>query len=136
MIFLLGDVETCAVKIKSFMRADLLIAPHGAAIGLCGFMRPGGAVIEIGYPLRRWPAVFMPVALSAGLKYYLHLADKGKHSGPLQAGIGDVVKLAVMAAKDMGRFNVKGDPGKADWRSSESRAEGLTPPPPLKPKCK
>ena len=61
------------------MRADLLIAPHGAAIGLCGFMRPGGAVLEVAYPLRKWPAVFMPVALGARLGYYLSFGQKGKH---------------------------------------------------------
>ena len=89
------------------MRADLLIAPHGAAIGLCGFMRPGGAVLEIAYPLRRWPAIFMPVALSSGLKYYLSFASKGKHSGPLTVKTSEVASLAIEAAKDIGRYQVK-----------------------------
>ena len=129
-------------QIKSFMRADLLIAPHGAAIGLCGFMRPGGAVMEIGYPLRRWPAVFMPVALSAGLKYYLHIADRGKHSGPLQVNANEVAKLAVMAAKDMGRFHIKREAGSYSKAHSSSRVGGnsdegfVVPPPPLLSKCK
>ena len=55
-------------QIAAYMRADLLIAPHGAALGLVGFMAPGGAVLEVAYPLRKWPAVFFPVALGAKLQ--------------------------------------------------------------------
>mmetsp|Transcript_8297 Transcript_8297/g.10496 ORF Transcript_8297/g.10496 Transcript_8297/m.10496 type:complete len:456 (-) Transcript_8297:218-1585(-) len=93
-------------QIKAFMRADLLIAPHGAAIGLCGFMRPGGAVLEVAYPMRVWPAIFMPVALSAKLRYYLSFGKKGKHSGPIQANVNEIGDLAVKAAKAIGKFGV------------------------------
>lgn len=94
-------------QIRAFMRADLLIAPHGAAIGLSGFMRPGGAILEIAYPLKRWPAIFMSTALSAKLKYYLYFGDKGKHSGPIHVNAHQVAQLAVKAAEDMGRYKTR-----------------------------
>ena len=123
------------------MRADLLIAPHGAAIGLCGFMRPGGAVLEIAYPLRRWPAIFMPVALSSGLKYYLSFASKGKHSGPLAVKTSEIASLAVQAAKDIGRFQVKHEGSDKHDRAipglkASNRKLPRKPPPALGSMCK
>ena len=49
----------------------------------------------------------MPVALSSGLKYYLSFASKGKHSGPLAVKTSEVASLAIEAAKDIGRYQVK-----------------------------
>ena len=40
-----------------------MVAPHGAALGLSVYMRPGGAVVEIGYPNRELPLIFMATAL-------------------------------------------------------------------------
>ena len=98
------------------------------AIGLCGFMRPGGAVLEVAYPLRKWPAVFMPVALGAQLRYYLSFGEKGKHSGPITADTNEVSNLAVKAAKQMGRWGVQPDPnfkpGRAPALASYCRKSG------------
>ena len=68
-----GSEVSLREQIKAFARADFVVGPHGAALGLVGFMKPGGAVIEVAYRHKTWPAVFMPVALGAGQCHVLFL---------------------------------------------------------------
>ena len=69
-----GSTMPFAAQIKAFAWADVVIAPHGAALGLCVYMRPGGAVVEIGYPKRELPLIFMATALSAQLEYFMTIS--------------------------------------------------------------
>ena len=69
-----GSTMPFAAQVKAFAWADVVIAPHGAALGLCVYMRPGGAVVEIGYPKRELPLIFMATALSAQLEYFMTIS--------------------------------------------------------------
>lgn len=44
-----GSEHDAEDTLKIFSNADILVAPHGAALTFCSVMRPGGAVIEIAY---------------------------------------------------------------------------------------
>ena len=93
----LGTKLSLAQQISSFAWADIVIAPHGAALGHSVYMQPGGAIIEIGYPGKELPLIFMATALSAQLDYYLSIAEKGSHASGLIADADDVVELAMKA---------------------------------------
>ena len=86
-------------QIRMFAWADIVVAPHGAALGLIVYMRPGGAVIELGYPSREMPLIFMATALSAGLEYYLSISQKGGHETAMVVDVDDAVRCAQMAYK-------------------------------------
>ena len=90
-----GASLSLEAQIRAFATADLVIAPHGAALGYVGFMRPGAAVLEITYrlPDRIGPLIFFAAAQSAGLRYFLSFATDGKHSTPLTADLTDVLDL-------------------------------------------
>lgn len=86
--------------------ADVVVAPHGAALAFMTFMRPGRAVIEIGYdnydsrgmtfPL----SYFMSIAASVGLRYYLSIA-RGGYSSSLRADVEDIVSLVQLALRQV-----------------------------------
>mmetsp|Transcript_20858 Transcript_20858/g.31956 ORF Transcript_20858/g.31956 Transcript_20858/m.31956 type:complete len:499 (-) Transcript_20858:1696-3192(-) len=94
-----GSKLSLEQQIAAFLSADLVIAPHGAALGFIGFMRPGAAVIEITYIFqgKTGPLIFFAAAQSAKLRYYLSVALSGKHSTALTADIPDIVTLAKRA---------------------------------------
>ena len=50
-------------------------------------------MVEIGYPQRELPLIFMATALSADLDYYLSIAEKGSHASGLVADVPDVVEV-------------------------------------------
>lgn len=91
------DVEE---TLRIFSNADVLIAPHGAAITFTAVMRPGRAVIEIGYSGRSgmmWPGnYFHTMVVGSDLVYYATLAD-GNYGSSLHVNVEDVAKLANMA---------------------------------------
>jgi hypothetical protein len=95
------DVES---TLRLFANADVLIAPHGAAISFSSAMRPGRAVIEIGYTGfggMMWPAYyFHAMAMGSDLVYYVTLA-KGDYVSPMHADVEDVAKLAIMAIQQV-----------------------------------
>jgi hypothetical protein len=97
------DVES---TIRTFANADLLIAPHGAAITFTAAMRRGAAVLEIGYSGRgdmMWPGnYFHSMVVGSGLDYYMTLAD-GEYSSPLHVDVDDVAKLALRALEGVRR---------------------------------
>jgi hypothetical protein len=97
------DVES---TLKIFSNADVLIAPHGAAITFTACMRPGGAVIEIGYSGRSgmmWPGnYFHTMVVGSELQYYATLAD-GQYGSSLNVDVNDVSKLAAMAVEHVRR---------------------------------
>jgi TPR repeat protein len=92
-----GSKLSLTEQIGHFAWADIVIAPHGAALGHSVYMQPGGALIEIGYPGKELPLIFMATALSAQLKYYLSIAEKGTHASGLTADVNDVKELAAKA---------------------------------------
>ena len=59
-------------------------------------MRPGGAVVEIGFQGGVWSSVFFPFVLSCGHRYYVSFA-KGAHGTPMKANVGEVVELVKKA---------------------------------------
>lgn len=93
-------------------RADVVVAPHGAALAWMLFMRPGTHVIELGYHSgsgtnrRRnhdaalgaahgmpWPApYYWVVALSANVHLYASMAQ-GSYGGAMTANLTDVAHL-------------------------------------------
>ena len=99
--FLGKDVNT-SHTVTLWGEADVVVAPHGAALAFMAFMRPGRAAIEIGYDSYHtggmpYPlSYFMAIAKSVGLDFYLSMA-RGGYGSPLQANIGDVVHLVEMA---------------------------------------
>jgi hypothetical protein len=44
-----GAKHSMTESIALFSAADVVVAPHGAALGFIAFMRPGSAVVEVGY---------------------------------------------------------------------------------------
>ena len=62
------------------------------------FMRPGRAVVEIGYDSFRsggmkYPlSYFMAIARSVGLEYYVSIA-RGSYGGPMTANVADILLL-------------------------------------------
>jgi hypothetical protein len=99
-----GSEHDAESTLRLFANADVLIAPHGAAISFTSAMRPGRAVIEIGYTGRRgmmWPAYyFHAMAMGSDLVYYLTLA-KGDYGSPMHADVEDVARLANMAIQQV-----------------------------------
>ena len=80
-----------------------MIATHGAALSFIPFIRPGRAVIEIGYqkfgPGRGMPfplSFYYAVAVSVGVKYYFSIGD-GAYIGQTKLDVDDVVQLATWA---------------------------------------
>lgn len=94
-----GSGMTLENQIRAFQEADVVIAPHGAALGLAAFMPPGGAVIEMTYPAKEAPLIFMPAAISAGHSYWLSIARSGGHARPMVVALPDVVVLAAAAIR-------------------------------------
>jgi len=88
-------------QIRAFAWADFVIAPHGAALGQVSHMNPGGAVLEIGYPKRSMPLIFMGTASSVGQRYFLSIAKSGGHDTGLVANIQDVVSVARKAVQHL-----------------------------------
>ena len=120
-------------QIGAFARADVVLGPHGAALGLVGFMKAGGTVIEVAYRKREWPAVFMPVALGAGQRYALSFALTGGHFSALEANETDVKVLFddVMAYHES---DARGD-AQLCVAGDGSCGEFATPAPPYKTRC-
>ena len=90
------DIED---TVKWFGEADVLLAPHGAALGFMPFLRPGRMVVEFGYTGggMSFPGSFYhAIALSVSAKFFLHMAD-GSYSGPMTVDIEDVVLLTQWA---------------------------------------
>ena len=93
--------------IARFNEADVVIATHGAALSFLPFMRPGRAVIEVGYqqsgPGRGMPyplSFYYAVAVSVGVKYYFSMGD-GAYIGTTKLDIEDVVLLTRWATGNM-----------------------------------
>ena len=95
-----GSEHNVEDTLKIFANADVLIAPHGAAITFTAVMRPGAAVIEIGYAGRHgmmWPGnYFHTMVVGSDLQYYATLAN-GDYGSHLNADVDDVAKLTLMA---------------------------------------
>lgn len=112
------DVES---TLRLFANADVLIAPHGAAITFTAVMRPGRAVIEIGYDGRSgmmWPGnYFHTMVVGSDLVYYATLAD-GEYGSSMHVNVEDVAKLANMALQ-----HVQALP--KDWGHNQAAAEKL-----------
>lgn len=93
-------------------RADLVVAPHGAALAFMLFMRPGTHVIELGYhvggsgPRRNydlaalggskgmpWPApYYWVIAVSSNVNLYASMSS-GSYGGAMTANLTDVAQL-------------------------------------------
>lgn len=83
-------------QIGAFTSADVVVAPHGAALAFVSFMRPGSAVVEIGYTSdggMKFPApYYMILAITVNVRYYLSMAEGGYFS-PMTADVADVVEM-------------------------------------------
>jgi capsular polysaccharide biosynthesis protein len=53
-----GDQHSMAQSIALFGEADVVVAPHGAALGFLAFMRPTAACVEVRTDERRKTAVW------------------------------------------------------------------------------
>lgn len=93
----IGGQHTLEQQIRLFTQADLVVGPHGAALSLCLFMRPGSAMLEIGYTgtkSMKFPApYFSTLSVTVDVRYYLAMAD-GHYKSTLTANIAEVVALA------------------------------------------
>ena len=81
--------------IKWFGEADVVVGPHGAALGFMPFLRPGRMVVEFGYDGggMSFPGSFYhAIALSVSAKYFLTMA-KGDYGGSMTVDVPDVVLL-------------------------------------------
>mmetsp|Transcript_49518 Transcript_49518/g.140276 ORF Transcript_49518/g.140276 Transcript_49518/m.140276 type:complete len:162 (-) Transcript_49518:58-543(-) len=103
----IGKDYDLAQTIARFNEADVVIATHGAALSFIPFIRPGRAVIEIGYqkfgPGRGMPfplSFYYAVAVSVGVKYYFSMGD-GAYIGQTKLDVDDVVQLATWAVGNM-----------------------------------
>ena len=54
--------NSIAKSIQRFSEADVVVAPHGAALGFIAFMREDAAVVEIGYNAKKGMAFPAPVS--------------------------------------------------------------------------
>ena len=81
------DVES---TLRMFANADVVIAPHGAALTFTSVMRPGKSVVEVGYLGRNqmgWPGnYFHAMVIGSELRYYLSMAQ-GDYGGALHANV-------------------------------------------------
>mmetsp|Transcript_63609 Transcript_63609/g.143487 ORF Transcript_63609/g.143487 Transcript_63609/m.143487 type:complete len:631 (-) Transcript_63609:270-2162(-) len=91
-----GAQHSMKESIELFARSDVVVAPHGAALGFLAFMRPGAACVEVGYKElkgMRFPApYFMALALSVDVAYFLSMAEGG-YGSQLTADVSDVVAV-------------------------------------------
>jgi len=87
-------------SIELFASSDVVVAPHGAALGFLAFMKPGAACVEIGYKdLKgmKFPApYYMALALSVDVAYFLSMAEGG-YGTQLTADVDDVVAVTKKA---------------------------------------
>ena len=92
-----GTEHSLSEQVSLFQEADLVIAPHGAALMLTVFMRPGANIIEIAYPNKhgvQFPLIYYQAqAISNGVIYHLSMATSGAWHAPLVADTKDVLKL-------------------------------------------
>ncbi len=94
----LGRDHNTSRTVQLWNEADVVVAPHGAALAFMAFMRPGRAVVEIGYDSFRsggmkYPlSYFMAIARSVGLEYYVSIA-RGSYGGPMTANVADILLL-------------------------------------------
>ncbi|KAJ8611017.1 hypothetical protein CTAYLR_007059 [Chrysophaeum taylorii] len=144
----LADSTRCAVTVRVFVgrdhrvaateriwrRADLVVAPHGAALAFMLFMRPGTHVIELGYYYSDpsttswkkkkkeetnnngalalsnangmpWPApYYWVVAVSASVHLYASMA-RGSYGGPMTANLSDVARVVANRVAPALRFS-------------------------------
>lgn len=101
-----GADRSLAQTIASFVNADAVVAPHGAANSFWAFLQPGTAVVEVGYPGHggQWfpPAFYYYLAVANGLQYGLSMALTGSYSSALVANITDVVLVIKRALGPLG----------------------------------
>lgn len=106
-----GRDHSVASTEQIWRRADLVVAPHGAALAFMLFMRAGTQVIELGYHTGTgsdrktyesalgtsggmpWPApYYWLVGVSASVHLYASMA-KGSYNGGMTANLTDVAAL-------------------------------------------
>lgn len=96
----IGEDHSLAASFKLFRQSDLVIAVHGAALSFVQAMRPGTAVLELGFRDRRPNChltydFFRLLAYKLGLQYGIH-ADRemGNFDTDLRLNITRVVEMA------------------------------------------
>lgn len=99
----IGSQHSMDATIDMFNAADVVVAPHGAALSFACFMQPDKAIVEIGYNEygkgkgMPFPVTFFyAIALSVGARYYLSMAQ-GHYQGRLQADPDDIAILTKWA---------------------------------------
>jgi capsular polysaccharide biosynthesis protein len=96
-----GTATPMAEQIAAFGEASVVVAAHGAALAHMIFMKPGTAVVEIGYTSCAsmcFPhTYYYSMAMALGLRFYSSLAPQGHYKSPLHPNITEVLELVATA---------------------------------------
>ena len=99
-----GSAHNVSETAELWTGADVVLAPHGAALSFVAFMRPKTAIVEIGYPGTGgmpYPAPFyMAIAASVDVAFYMTMAMSGSYGGKSEADVEDVVRTVAKALRE------------------------------------
>ena len=95
MLEIVGSAHNVSETAELWTGADVVLAPHGAAVAGGHYPGTGG--------MPYLPPFYMAIAASVDVAFYMTMALSGSYGGKSEADVEDVVRTAAKARRRCGR---------------------------------